>query len=94
MKIKCVLHSIPDKFTEGGFNFRVFDLEDMSSCGYTACDTQEVEFNVPPREVLVDGAVAAYRAEQQRIRAEAQGKVQALDEEIQKLLCLEHKEVA
>ena len=91
MKIKCTLHSKPDTWAEGGIGFRVFNNDDMSSFGYTALQTVEVEFNDIPREVLVSGAIAAYREEQKRIRAEAQSKVARLDEAIQSLLCLEHK---
>jgi len=91
MKIKCTLHAMADKYAEGGFSFKVFNHDDMTSCGYVACDTVEVEFAEPPMEVLVNGAVSAYRKEQERIRAEAQSKVAKLDEEIQKLLCIEHK---
>ena len=91
MKIKCTLHARAEKYAEGGFSFTVFSQDDMTSCGYVACDTVEVEFAEPPREVLVNGAVAAYRKEQERIRAEAQSKVMRLDEEIQKLICIEYK---
>ena len=91
MKIKCTLHATADKYADGGFSFEVFSHDDMTSCGYVAYDTVEVEFADPPMEVLVNGAVSAYRKEQERIRAEAQSKVAKLDEEIQKLLCIEHK---
>ena len=91
MKIKCTLHAQADRFADGGVSFHVFAHENMASCGYVACDTVEVEFDVPPRDVLIPGFVEAYRAEQQRIRAEAQSKVTLLDEEIQKLLALEDK---
>ncbi len=91
MKIQCTLHAHADKYAEGGFSFNVFSYDDMASCGYVACDTVEVEFKEPPMDVLVNGAVAAYRKEQERIRAEAHLKVMQLDEAIQKLLCIEHK---
>jgi hypothetical protein len=91
MKIKCTLHAQADKYSDSGFSFTVFSHDDMSSAGYVACDTVEVEFKEPPIEALVNGAVATYRKEQERIRAEAHLKVMRLDEEIQKLLCLEHK---
>ena len=91
MKIKCTLHAQEDKNEESGFAFRVFNNDDMSSCGYVACDSVVIEFKEPPRDVLVKGAVAAYRKEIGRVRAEAQSKVARLDEEINKLLCIEHK---
>ena len=86
MKVKCTLHAKVDRFAKDGFAYSVFDHEDMASCGYTALDTVEVEFTMPPHDVLVNGLVAAFRAEQQRIRAEMQQRVNALEEQIQKLL--------
>ena len=91
MKISVTLHAQADRFAEGGVSFHAFCHEDMSNCGYVACDTQTVEFDVPPRDVLIPGFVAAYRKEQQKIRAEAESKVNRLDEEIQKLLAIEDK---
>lgn len=91
MKVKCTLYAQADKYTEEGFSFSVFNCDSMESLGYVPCDSVEVEFKEPPREVLVNGAVAAYREEQARIKAEAQSKVALLDEEIQRLLCIEHK---
>ena len=91
VKKSCTLHASRSEYAEGGFTFSVSNHEDMQTYGYVACDTVLVEFNMPPREVLVNGAVAAYRAEQSRIRAEAQSKCVMLDEEIQKLLCIEDK---
>ena len=57
MKMKCTLHAQADKYAEGGFSFSVFHEDDMTSCGYVACDTVEVEFKEPPRDVLTKGAV-------------------------------------
>lgn len=91
MKVKCTLHSQPDQYAEGGYSFSVFNSEDMSMCGYTALDTVEVEFTVPPRDVMVNGAIAAFRKKQQEIRAEAEAKAQSIEEQIQRLLCIEHR---
>lgn len=91
MKIKCTLHATPDQYEEGGFAFHVFRHEDMSGCGYTALDTVEVEFTVPPRDVMVNGAIAAFRQKQREIRAEAEVKAKNIEEQIQRLLCIEHK---
>jgi hypothetical protein len=91
MKMKITLHAQPSKYEEGGFYYTVNTHEDMTSVGYMALDSVEVEFNVPPHEVMVNGAIAIYRAEQAKLRADAQEKVNGLEEEIQKLLCLENK---
>ena len=92
MKIKCTLHAQADKYAEGGFSFKVFNHDDMSSCGYVACDSVEVEFKEPPYEVLASGMVATYRKEQEKIRAESQSKIMLIEDAIQRLLCLEHKQ--
>ena len=89
--VKVTLHAQACSYADEGFTFSALSYDDMSSQGYIACSSVEVEFDVPPRDVLVNGAVAAYRAEQQRIRAEATSKVGRIDEAIQKLLCLEYK---
>ena len=91
-KVKCTLHARPSEYSDDGLAFSVFDFDDASESGYTACDTVEVEFNLPPREVIVTGVIKTYRAEQDRIRAEAQAKVNNIEESIQRLLCLEHKQ--
>ena len=54
-------------------------------------DTATVQFDPLPNEVLASKTVEAYRAEQQRIRAEAQAKVMKLQDSIDAMLCLEHK---
>lgn len=51
----------------------------------------QVEFTPPPFDVLQSKTVEAYRAEQQKIRAEAQSKVAKLQEAIDSMLCLEYK---
>ena len=73
------------------FQYSVFKFEDMQSSGYTAVHSVEIEFDEPPHEVLAAGTVAAYRAEQKRIQAEAQMKITELEQNINDLLCLENK---
>jgi len=55
---------------------------------------QDIEFDAPPDETLQAGTVAAYRAEQQRIRAEAEAKVANLEQTIRDMQCIEDKRVA
>ena len=93
MKLPVTLHAYVADYEESGFGFIIFGHPSKSG-EYVVCDTVEVEFDCPDREVLVNGAVAAYRAEQQRIRAEAQQKVNGIEEAISKLLCIENKEIA
>lgn len=58
---------------------------------YTFVGEVEVEFDAPPNEALVAGSVAAWKAEQDRIQAEATLKVNQLQQAINDMLCLEHK---
>jgi len=91
MKLKCTVQVQQDQFAEGGFSYWVFSHEDMSELGYTAIQTFELDVDVPPRDVLVNGAIKAYRAEQSKIRAEAEKKAMRIEEAIQSLLCIENK---
>ena len=87
MKLKVYIGAqAPYSGTE--FMYSAFSF-DPSNMGYILVDEMEIEFNEPPRDVLVNGAISAYRAEQQKIRAEAQSKITLLDEKIQSLLALE-----
>ena len=50
-----------------------------------------IELSPPPESVLQAGTVAAYQAEQARIKAEAHVKVNNIQTQIDEMLCLEHK---
>ena len=54
-------------------------------------ELREIEFDEPPRDVLQTRTIATYRAEQQKIRAEAHKKVANIQEQIDKMLSIEHK---
>ncbi len=64
---------------------------DMSPHGWLKVKDAEIEFDEVPRDVLTKGTIEAYRAEQQKLRAEAEMKANAIEETIQKLLCIEDK---
>ena len=66
---------------------------DMSEYGYTLIETQDlkVEFDIADDFNLDAEEIKAMRAEQKRIKAEAQMRVTRLEERIQSLLCIEHK---
>lgn len=57
----------------------------------TVIEVRELEFDAPPIDILTGETIAAYRAEQQRIRAEMMGKVNALQQQIDEMLAIENK---
>ncbi len=69
---------------------------DMSQYGYVLLETKNVtvEFNIADDFSLDAAEIKAMRAEQKRIQAEAQMLVTRLEDRIQSLLCIEHKEAA
>lgn len=90
MKVKGYIHAQYDEY-EKEYRFSIW-THDMTSCqGYVLVEEVEIEFNAPPHEVLVNGTIAAYKAEQQKIRAEAESKVNRLQRAIDDLLCIEYK---
>ena len=90
--MKVTLHAQPSPYAEDGFNFTAFSIDDLSGQGYIACDTVEVEFDLPPRDVLNSCAIKTYRDQQNAIRAKAQLEINRLEDAVQKLLCIAHKQ--
>lgn len=81
MKLKIYIHA---KYCE----FRKeYDSEHFG----VVVEETEVEFTPPPYEVLVNGTIAAYRAKQKKIRADAESEVNILQQRINDLLCIENK---
>ena len=66
----------------------VFIDLDMTNCGYTKIGTATVEFDLIDRNEMIDNKVAALRAELQGVKAEAQVKVQRLEDQLQSLLAI------
>ena len=90
MKITAHIQAQWDEYAKE-YCYSVCHHEDMSEFGYVHIGSQDVEFDPPPADVLIAGTVAAYRKEQEKIRAEAHSKVKRLQDSIDALLCLEHK---
>jgi hypothetical protein len=67
-----------------------FTTTDMTDCGYTRVGTATVSFEVPTGQELIDNKAASLRAEIQKTRADAEVKVNALTERLNKLLALEY----
>ena len=63
---------------------------DMSSQGYTKIGTATIEFDLIDRNEMIDNKIVSLRAELQGVKAEAQVKVQRLEEQLQSLLAIEN----
>lgn len=85
-----------EKDYEGNVRFKVLGA-DMSEYGYTFLGiTKEVtvEFEVPDDFNLTAEEIKSLRAHQKKIQAEAQRQVLEIEERIQSMLAIEHKEAA
>jgi hypothetical protein len=63
---------------------------DMASNGYTKIGTASIEFDLIDRNTLIDNKIVSLRAELQGVKADAQVKVQRLEEQLQSLLAIEN----
>lgn len=79
---------------EGDYEYTWWGHADMSSCNYIMVCPHQLTIEVPDDFNPIPIEIANYRKEQQRIRAEAQSKVNLLEEQIGKLLALELKKEA
>jgi hypothetical protein len=91
MKLDVYIHAQYDEY-EKKYDFRVWS-HDMTGSEYIGplVGKTEIEFEPPPHEVMVNGTIATYRLQQQKIRAEAEKNCQQLQQRINDMLCLEHK---
>jgi hypothetical protein len=62
---------------------------DMATQGYTKVGTATIEFDLIDRQEMIDNKVVALRAELQGVKADAQVKVQKLEDQLQSLLAIE-----
>ncbi len=67
----------------------VFIELDMTDHGYTKIGTATIEFDLIDRDELIDNKIVSLRAELQGVKAEAQVKVQKLEDQLQSLLAIE-----
>ena len=61
---------------------------DMTDHGYTKIGIATIEFDLIDRNEMIDNKVIALRAELQGVKAEAQVKVQRIEEQLQSLLAI------
>ena len=94
--VKAFIHAkLEPHFTDvGGIEQRVgysiFSF-DMTKNGYTMVKEIYVEFDEPAYKDVVAGTVQAMREKQAELRAEVNTKVANIEEQIQRLLCIENK---
>jgi hypothetical protein len=62
---------------------------DMSTQGYTKVGTATIEFDLIDRKAMIDNKIVSLRAELQGVKAQAQVKVQKLEDQLQSLLAIE-----
>lgn len=91
MKIKVYIHAQYSEYNKD-YTFVPWqhDMSTQAHCGPLVGEL-EVEFTPPPMEVLITGAIEAYREQQKAVRAEAERMVNEIQHRINDLLCIEHK---
>lgn len=62
---------------------------DMSTQGYTKIGVATIEFDLIDRNEMIDNKIVSLRAELQGVKADAQVKVQKLEDQLQSLLAIE-----
>ena len=82
------------RYGEDGYKLAL-KICDMSQYGYVFLGEVEVSANyeLPDDFNFTKCEIDLLRKEQKRILAESQKKVTEIEEQIQKMLCIEHKEV-
>lgn len=75
------------------YEYSIMASKDMSEYGYIAIVDQEVSIDIPDDFNPVPVEIEMLRKAKAKIQAEAQMKANAIDEQIGKLLCLEHKPI-
>ena len=90
MKIYVYIYAQYDEYDKV-YNFHAWGYEMSGQDVGQLVEKREIEFTPPPREVMVNGTIAEYREQQQKIRADAESKVNVLQQRINDLLCIEHK---
>lgn len=89
MKVQVFIHANYNEYDKE-YHFEPW-RSDMTGYAGSLVETQEIEFTPPPRDVLVNGTIAEYREQQKKIRAEAESKINVLEQRINDLLCIEYK---
>lgn len=84
-------YETPEEGEDKNYVYTWHECEDMTICNYISVCPHQLTFDVPDGFNPIPLEIANYRKEQSRIRAEAESKVNLLEEQIGKLLSLEDK---
>jgi len=88
--VKAYVHAQYDNWTKE-YKYSVWSIKDMTPSNYTFIQEVDVPFHRVPDSVLRSGTINTYREQQKIIRAHAEKQVQAIQRNIDELLCIEHK---
>lgn len=86
MKLKVFIHAKKESW-EDEFDYAVHSCN-MGDYGYVLVEEREIEFTPPDRGELIQPMVASLRGQQDKLRAGMQVKINAIEDEIGKLLAL------
>ncbi|HTE41727.1 MAG TPA: hypothetical protein VK629_12920 [Steroidobacteraceae bacterium] len=90
MKKTIYVHAELADWKDEGYLLQYWDRDMGERCGPLVAKL-EVEFDLPSKTDLANGFVAALRKEQQKVRAEAEVKANAIEDRISQLLALEDR---
>ena len=92
--ITTELYIHAEKDYQGKVNFKAYG-SDMSQYGYICvCNfPQSVEFDLPEGFSYTVEEIKALQAQKKAVQAKANQEIVRIEERIQSLLCIEHKEV-
>ena len=92
MKVKAFITAKWDKW-EKKYDYDAWPCVPSDS-DRVLVEEREIEFTPPPADVLQAGTVAAFRAEQARIRADATLRINGLQQQIDEMLAITYKSEA
>lgn len=90
MKVKVYIHAQYNQY-EKTFSYSAHYCN-MQDYGYTLLETQDLEFTPPSFESLANKTIKALRDQQSKILATAQSESARVEQVIDILLYIEHKE--
>lgn len=88
--LKQHVHAQRSKYT-GAITFHLFDSPCMQEFGYVPLFDQDFEIEIPDDFDLTPIEIAQLQEAKKAVQAACNKKLMEIEEEIQKLLCIEHK---
>ena len=89
MKVKAFIHASYDSYRKQ-FEYQTWPHKSDGIFGTFVCE-HEIDIPEVSEADLINGTVSAMKSEQQKIRAEAEAKVQNIEQQIGELLAIEDK---